>query len=55
MFVVSKRNGEKVDFNIQKSKDALDKAFIACKRETHPSIIDDLAHKNEPFFVLKIL
>ena len=54
MFVVSKRNGEKVDFNIQKIKDAIDKAFIACKRETHPSIIDDLAQRVAAAFGAKI-
>lgn len=54
MFVVSKRNGEKVDFNIQKIKDAIDKAFIACKRETHPSIIDDLAQRVAAAFGSKI-
>ena len=54
MFIVSKRNGEKVDFNIQKIKDAIDKAFIACKRETHPSIIDDLAQRVAAAFGSKI-
>ena len=54
MFVVSKRNGEIVDFNIQKIKDAIDKAFIACKRETHPSIIDDLAQRVAAAFGAKI-
>ena len=54
MFVVSKRNGEIVDFNIQKIKDAIDKAFTACKRETHPSIIDDLAQRTAAAFGSKI-
>ncbi|MBR1454851.1 MAG: ribonucleoside triphosphate reductase [Lachnospiraceae bacterium] len=54
MFVVSKRNGEIVDFNIQKIKDAIEKAFIACKRETHPSIIDDLAQRTAAAFGAKI-
>ena len=54
MFVVSKRNGEIVDFNIQKIKDAIEKAFIACNRETHPSIIDELAHKTAAAFGAKI-
>ena len=54
MFVVAKRNGEQVDFNIQKIKDAIDKAFVACKRETHPSIIDDLAQRVAAAFGSKI-
>ena len=54
MFVVSKRNGEIVDFNIQKIKDAIDKAFTACNRETHPSIIDDLAQRVAAAFGPKI-
>ena len=29
MFIVSKRNGEKVDFNIQKIKDAIEEATDA--------------------------
>ena len=45
MIAVTKRNGEIVDFNIQKIKDAIEKAFIAVNRDTHPTIIEDLAFK----------
>ena len=54
MFVVSKRSGEIVDFNIQKIKDAINKAFAACEKETHPSIIDELAFKVTSNFSNKI-
>lgn len=54
MFVVSKRSGEIVDFNIQKIKDAIEKAFIACNRETHPSIIEELSFKVTSSFGPKI-
>ena len=46
MFVVSKRKGEILTF-IQKIKDAIVKAFTACKREIHPSIIDDLSQRTK--------
>ena len=42
MFVVEKRNGTVVDFNIKKISDAIRKAFIAVKRDDHPDIIDNL-------------
>ena len=42
MFVVEKRNGAVVDFNIKKISDAIRKAFIAVKRDDHPDIIDNL-------------
>lgn len=54
MLVVSKRNGSIVDFNIQKIKDAIDKAFKACNKETHPSIIDELSFKVTSNFSNKI-
>ena len=54
MFVVAKRDGEIVDFNIQKIKDAIEKAFNACNIETHPSIIDELAFKVTSNFSSKI-
>ncbi len=54
MFVVEKRDGEIVDFNIQKIKDAIEKAFVACSRETHPSIIDELSFKVTSNFGSKI-
>ena len=54
MFVVSKRSGEIVDFNIQKIKDAINKAFAACEKETHPSIIDELSFKVTSNFSNKI-
>lgn len=54
MFVVSKRSGEVVDFNIQKIRVAIEKAFVGCKRETHPSIIEELAFKVTSNFGPKI-
>ena len=54
MFVVSKRNSEIVDFNIQKIKEAINKAFKACNKETHPSIVDELSFKVTANFSNKI-
>ena len=53
MFVVSKRKGEILIF-IQKIKDAIDKAFTACKRKIHPSIIDDLSQRTKGLFAVKL-
>ncbi len=47
MYSVIKRNGDKVDFNLNKIKDAIVLAFEACEREFHPDGID--------FLVLKVM
>ena len=44
-YQVIKRDGEKADFNIAKIAGAIQKAFEAQNRETHPNIIDFLALK----------
>ncbi len=43
MYQVIKRDGKVVDFNIQKISDAITKAFIACGKQYHPSVIDLIA------------
>ena len=40
MYQVIKRDGNIVDFNIQKISEAITKAFIACGKQYHPSVID---------------
>ena len=43
MFQVIKRDGKVTDFSIEKIASAIEKAFIACNRNYHPSIINLLA------------
>ena len=43
MYQVIKRDGKVVDFNIQKISEAITKAFIACGKQYHPSVIDLIA------------
>ena len=43
MYRVSKRDGVQVDFNVAKISAAIEKAFIACNKQYHPSVIDMLA------------
>ncbi|MCR5182511.1 MAG: ribonucleoside triphosphate reductase [Clostridia bacterium] len=43
MYQVIKRDGKIVDFNIQKISEAITKAFIACGKQYHPSVIDLIA------------
>ncbi|MBQ7703649.1 MAG: ribonucleoside triphosphate reductase [Firmicutes bacterium] len=43
MYQVIKRDGKVVDFNIQKISEAITKAFIACNKQYHPSVIDLIA------------
>lgn len=47
MYKVVKRNGETVEFNLQKIKDAIIKAFDACEKQYHTDGID--------FIVLKVM
>lgn len=45
MYRVQKRDGTVTEFNITKISAAITKAFEACKKEYHPSVIDLLALK----------
>ena len=54
MYQVVKRDGSKAEFNIQKIADAIAKAFEACEKQTHPSVIDFLALKVTADFEPKI-
>ncbi len=53
-YQVIKRDGEKADFNITKIAAAIQKAFEAQNRESHPNIIDFLALKVTADFETKI-
>ncbi len=54
MYQVVKRNGKTAEFDIKKIAAALEKAFEACDRPTHPSVIDFLALKVTSDFETKI-
>ncbi|MBO4650843.1 MAG: ribonucleoside triphosphate reductase [Clostridiales bacterium] len=54
MYRVSKRDGVVVDFNVTKISAAIEKAFIACKKQYHPSVIDMLALRVTSDFEEKI-
>ena len=54
MYQVVKRDGEIVEFNIQKISNAIMKAFDASGREYHPSVIDLLALKVTSDFEPKV-
>ena len=54
MYQVVKRNGQTAEFDIKKIAAALTKAFEACGRPTHPSVIDFLALKVTSDFEGKI-
>ncbi len=54
MYQVVKRNGKTAEFDIRKITQALQKAFEACERPTHPSVIDFLALKVTSDFETKI-
>jgi len=43
MYRVKKRDGNVVDFNVQKISDAIRKAFDACRRQYNDSVIDMIA------------
>ena len=43
MYEVVKRDGKVVDFNIDKIAGAIEKAFVATKRDYHPTVINMLA------------
>ena len=54
MYRVSKRDGVVVDFNVTKISAAIEKAFIACEKQYHPSVIDMLALRVTSDFEEKI-
>jgi len=54
MYQVVKRDGSKAEFNITKIAAAIGKAFEACEKNTHPSVIDFLALKVTADFEPKI-
>ena len=43
MYQVIKRNGKTVDFDIDKIAAAIEKAFVACEKQYHPTVINMLA------------
>ena len=54
MYTVVKRDGKTVDFNTAKIKDAITRAFDACKIKYHPDTIDFLSLKVTADFEPKI-
>ena len=54
MYRVQKRDGSIVDFNLRKIREAIEKAFIAEKKNFEPSVIDFLALKVTADFEPKI-
>ena len=54
MYQVVKRDGSKAEFDIKKIAAALGKAFEACDKNTHPSVLDFLALKVTADFDSKI-
>ena len=54
MYQVQKRDGQVVDFNVSKISAALTKAFVACGKQYHPSVIDMLALRVTSDFENKI-
>ena len=44
MYRVVKRDGEQVKFNVSKIGSAIEKAFVGCNKQYHPSVIDMLAN-----------
>ena len=54
MYNVIKRDGQETDFNISKISTAIQKAFDALGKESHPSVIDLLALKVTAHFESKV-
>ncbi len=54
MYRVMKRDGVVVDFNVSKISAAIEKAFIGCEKQYHPSVIDMLALRVTSDFESKI-
>ena len=43
MYRVLKRDGVLVDFDVTKISNAIEKSFVGCNKQYHPSVIDMLA------------
>mgnify|MGYP002527205389 CR=1 FL=1 len=43
MYRVLKRDGDTVDFNVSKISQAIEKAFVGCEKQYHPTVIDMLS------------
>ncbi len=54
MYSVVKRDGTRTEFNLRKITDAIEKAFEACEKQSHPDVIDFLALKVTSDFEPKI-
>ena len=54
MYKVMKRDGSDVEFNVTKISAAIEKAFIGCNKQYHPSVIDMLALRVTSDFESKI-
>ncbi len=54
MYKVTKRDGKVVDFNFDKIKTAIQKAFDACNKQTNPDIVDFLTLKVTADFEPKV-
>ncbi len=54
MYKVIKRDGQAVEFNVQKISSAIEKAFIGCGKQYHPTVIDMLALRTTSDFEGKI-
>ena len=54
MYRVVKRDGAIVDFNVAKISAAIEKAFVACDKKYHPTVIDMLALRVTSDFEAKI-
>ena len=54
MYSVVKRDGTRAEFNLRKITDAIEKAFEACEKQSHPDVIDFLALKVTSDFEPKI-
>ncbi len=54
MYQVQKRDGKVVDFDVSKISAAITKAFEACEKQFHPTVIDMLALRTTSDFESKI-
>ena len=54
MYRVMKRDGVVVDFDVSKISAAIEKAFIGCNKQYHPSVVDMLALRVTSDFETKI-
>ena len=54
MYRVMKRDGAIVDFDVSKISAAIEKAFVACEKQYHPTVIDMIALRTTSDFESKI-